>query len=156
MIVLAAEQALRTVVTISDEVFTANPTAVSMDGTQVILGSSGLLDEGSSTISLSAEQALPTVFTVGSEVVTPNPTVISIDGTTITAGGPGVTIAGTSVDLQASGSLLIGNSTFAVIPTKICTSPTNPIFEGQATDNRRNMFFRGVYTVTLCIVLAAL
>ena len=169
-IFLSAEQALPTIFTVGSEVFTPNPTAISMDGTtitaggpgvtiagtQVSLGSSGLLDVGSSTISLSVEQALPIIFTVGSEVFTPNPTAISMDGTMITAGGPGVTIAGTPVDLQASGSLIIGNSTFAVIPTTLCTSPTNLILEGQATRRGRNMFFRGEYILTLWIVVAAL
>ena len=74
----------------------------------------------------------------------------------ITAGGPGVTIAGTPVDLQASGSLIIGNSTFAVIPTTLCTSPTNLILEGQATSRGRNMFLRGEYILTVWIVVAAL
>ena len=162
---LSAEQALPTVFTIGSEVFTPhptvisigsavfmpNPTAISMDGTTITAGgpgviiagtpvtlvSSGLLEVGSSTILLSAEQALPTLFTVGGEVFTPNPTAISMDSTTITAGGPGVTIAGTPVDLQASGSLIIGNSTFAVIPTDLSTSPTNTILEGQATNKGR-------------------
>ena len=128
-------------------------------GKRVSLGSSGVLELGSSTILLSAEQALPTVFTVGGEVFTPNPTAISMDDTTITAGGPGATIAGTPVDLQASGSLVIGNSTFAVIPTNVSTSPANPILEGQATNRGRSMFFCGVYfvtIVTICIELAIL
>ena len=172
-IFLSAEQALPTVFTVGSEVFTPNPTAISMDGrtitaggpgviiaeTPVSLGSSGLLEVGSSTITLSAEQALPTVFTIGGEVFTPNPTAISMDGTTITAGGSGVTIAGIPVDLQASGSLVIGNSTFAVIPTHLSTSPTNHILEGQATNRGRGMFFCGVYfvaIVTICIVLAIL
>ena len=172
-IFLSDEQALPTVFTIGSEVFTPNPTAISMDGTTITaggpgviiaetpvsLGSSGLLEVGSSTIFLSAEQALPTVFTVGSEVFTPNPTAISMDGTTITAGGPGVTIAGTPVDLEASGSLVIGNSTFAVIPTNISASPTNLILEGQATNRGRSMFSCGGYfvtIVTICIALAIL
>ncbi|KAK0516827.1 hypothetical protein JMJ35_001430 [Cladonia borealis] len=152
-ILLSAEQALPTVFTVGSEVFTPNPTAISMNGrtitaggpgvtiagTTVSLGSSGLLEVGSSTITLSAEQALPTVFTVGGEVFTPNPTAIAMDGTTITAGGPGATIAGTPVDLQASGSLVIGNSTFAVIPTNVSTSPADPILEGQATNRGRKL-----------------
>ena len=111
---------------------------------------------GSNTIPLSADQTLPAVFTVGSGVFTPNPTAISMDGTTITAGGPGITIAGTSVDLQASGTLVIGNSTFAVIPTNLYTSATSPNFESQAIRRRRNRFFGGAFVITICIVLAAL
>ena len=171
---LSADQTLPTVLptefTVGSEVFTANPTAISMDGTvitvggpgitmagtQVSLGSSGLVVIGSSTISLLADPALPTAFTVGSEVITPNPTAISMDGTTITAGGSGITIAGTPVDLQASGTLVIGNSTFAVIPTNVSTSATNLIFEGQALRRRRNIFFGGVYVITICIALVAL
>lgn len=167
---LLADQPLPTVFTVGSEVFTPNPTAISMDGTkitaggpgvaiagvQVSLDSSGLLVVGGSTISFSADQALPTVLTVGSEAFTPNPTAISMDGTTITAGGPGITIAGTPVDLQASGTLVIGNSTFAVIPTDLSTSATNLIFEGQASRKRRNILFGGVYIITICIVLAAL
>ena len=170
-IFVSAEQALPTVFTVGSEVFTPNPTAISMDGTTITAGgpgviiagtsvdlqASGSLVIGNSTFAvIPTNLALPTVFTVGSEVFTPNPTAISMDGTTITAGGPGVIIAGTSVDLQASGSLVIGNSTFAVISTNLCTSPTNLIFEGQATNRRRNMFVCVVYIVTICIVLAAL
>ncbi len=167
---LGEDEVPQTAVTIGTKVLMSNPAVssidrklvtsggygVTIDGTVAGLMSSGLMDVGSSMITPSAEQALPTAFTVGSEVLTPNPTAISIDGTTITAGGPGVTVAGTSVNLQASGSLVIGNSTFAVIPTNLTTSPTNLIFEGQATDRGRNMFFRGVVTVTICIILAAL
>ena len=122
----------------------------------VIPTSSGLLDVGSSTISLSAEQALLTAFAVGSETFIPNPTALSIDGITITAGGPGITVAGTPIELQASGSLVIGNSTFAVIPTNRSTSPTNLVLEGQATSRGRNMFFGSVYIITICTILAAL
>ena len=167
---LLANQPLPTVFTVGSEVFTPNPTAISMDGItitaggpgvaiagiQVSLGSSGRLVVGSSTMSFLADQALPTVFTVGSEALTPNPTAISMDGTTITAGGPGITIAGTPVDLQASGTLVVGNSTFAVIPTDLTTSATSLIFEGQGLGKRRNILFGGVYVVTICIVLAAL
>ena len=167
---LLADKNLPTVFTVGSEVFTPNPTAISMDGItitaggpgvaiagiQVSLGSSGLLDVGGSTISFSADQPLPTAFTVGSEAFTPNPTAISMDGTTITAGGPGITIAGTPVDLQASGTLVVGNSTFAVIPTDLTTSATSLIFEGQGLGKRRNIMFGGVYVVTICIVLAAL
>ena len=167
---LLADQTLPTVFTVGSEVFTPNPTAIPVNGTtftaggpgvtiagtQVSLGSSGLLIIGSSTISLSADQTLPAVFTVGSGVFTPNPTAISMDGTTITAGGPGITIAGTPVDLQASGTLVIGNSTFAVIPTNLYTSATSPIFESQAIRRRGNRFFGGAFVITICIVLAAL
>lgn len=167
---LSADQGVPPVFTIGSEVFTPNPTAIQMDGAavtaggpgvtvagaQVSLGSSELLIVGTSTISLSADQPLPTVFTVGSEGFTPNPTAISMDGITITAGGPGITIAGTPVDLQTSGTLVIGNSTFAVIPTDLSTSATSLIFEGQALRRRGNTFSCGVYVITICIVLAAL
>ena len=167
---LSVDQTLPAVFTVGSEVLTPNPTAISMDGTtitaggpgvaiagtQVSLGSSGHLVIGSSTISILSDQDLPTEFTIGSKVFTPNPTAISLDGTTITAGGPGLTIAGTSVDLQASGTLVIGNSTFAVIPTNLYTSTTSPIFEGQAPRRRSNIFFGGVFVITICIVLAAL
>ena len=167
---LSADQSLPAVFTVGSGVFTPNPTAISMDGTTITaggpgitiagtpvsLGSSGLFVIGSSTISLPADKILPTVFTVGSEVFTPNPTAISMDGTTITAGGSGITIAGTSVDLQASGTLVIGNSTFAVLPTNLYTSAISTIFESQAIRRRRNRFFGGAFVITICIVLVAL
>ena len=195
---LSAEQALPTAFTVGSEVFTPNPTAISIDSTTITAGgpgvtvagtpvklqasgslvisnstfavniapsgsgetiggaSSGLLDVGSTTISFPAEQALPTVFTVGSQIFTPNPTAISMDGTTITAGGPGVTVAGTPVELQASGSLVVGNRTFAVIPTHSSTSPASVISEGRATSRGRSIFFCGVHIFTICIVLATL
>ena len=135
---------------------TAGGPGVAFAGTQVSLVSSDHLIVGDSTISFSAEHALPTVFTVGGKAFTPNPTAISMDGTTITAGGPGITIAGTPVDLQASGTLVVGNSTFAVIPTDLTTSATSLVFEGQGLGKRRNILFGGVYIVTICIVVAAL
>ena len=126
-----------TAYTIGAQVFTPNPTAFSIfgttisaggpgatvDGTVVSLGPSGLLEIGSSTISLgvAAASPTPTAYTVGNQVFTPNPTAFSIDGTTISAGGPGVTIDGTIVSLGSSGILNIGSSTISLAPSPAYT-----------------------------------
>ena len=113
------------VYTVGGEIFTANPTAfsidgtiisaggsgVNIDGTLVSLETSGILDIGSSRISLPPSN----VYTVGGDTFTPNPTAFSIDGTTISAGGPGVTVDGTVVSLGASGILDIGSSMISLL-----------------------------------------
>ena len=117
--------------TIGNQVFTPNPTALSIDGTTISAGgpgvtidgtivsleTSGVLDIGSSTISLSPGST----HTVGGQILTPNPTAFSIDGTTISAGGPGVNIDGTWVSLETSGILDIGSSKILLSPKKVYT-----------------------------------
>lgn len=126
-----------TAYTIGGQVFNPNPTVFSIggttisaggpgatvNGTVVSLGPSGLLEIGSSTISLGLDTAspTPTAYTVGNKVFTPNPTAFPIDGTTISAGGPGVTIDGTIVSLGSSGILEIGSSTTSLAPSPAYT-----------------------------------
>ena len=130
MISLSGNEASLTAYTIGSQVYTPNPTAFSIDGTTISaggpgamvdgtlvrLGPSGILEIGSSTISLGLNAALPTptAYTIGNQIFTPNPTAFSIDGTTISAGGPGVTIDGTIVSLGTSGNLDIGSSTISL------------------------------------------
>ncbi|KAK0507009.1 hypothetical protein JMJ35_010467 [Cladonia borealis] len=132
MISLPVNEVSPTAYTIGGQVFTPNPSAFSIDGTTisaggpgamvdgtiVSLGPSGILEIGSSTISLglNAASPTPTAYTIGNQVFTPNPTAFSIDGTTISAGGPGVTIDGTIVSLGSSGILDIGRSTISLSP----------------------------------------
>lgn len=117
--------------TIGNQVFTPNPTAFSIDGTTISaggpgvtidatvvrLGSSGILDIGSSTISLAPSHA----YTAGGKVFTPNPSAFSIDGTVISAGGPGVNVDGTIVSLETSGILDIGSSKILLPPNNVYT-----------------------------------
>ena len=126
-----------TAFTIGAQVFTPNPTAFTIygttisaggpgetvEGTVVRLGPSGLLEIGSSTISLGMDAAspTPTAYTIGNQVFTPNPTGFPIDGTTISAGGPGVTIDGTVVSLGSSGILHMGSSTISLAPSPAYT-----------------------------------
>ena len=126
-----------TAYTAGNQIFTPNPTAflidgttisvggpgATVDGTVVSLGPSGLLEIGSSTISLGVEAAspTPTAYTAGNQIFTPNPTAFQIDGTTISAGGPGVTIDGTFVNLGSSGALNIGSSTISLAPSPAYT-----------------------------------
>ena len=134
---LPVNEASPTAYTVGNQVFAPNPTAFSIDGTTisaggpgamvdstlVSLGPSGILEIGSSTISLSLNAALPTptAYTIGNQVFTPNPTAFSIDGTTISAGGPGVTIDGTIVSLASSGIHDIGSSTISLSPSTAYT-----------------------------------
>ena len=120
-----------TAYTVGNQIFTPNPGAfpidgttisaggpgVTIDGTVVRLGSSGILDIGSSTISLAPSPA----YTVGSKIFTPNPTAFSIDGTIISAGGSGVNIDGTLVNLESSGILDIGSSRILLPPPNVYT-----------------------------------
>ena len=98
--------------------------AVTISGTVISLGQNGVLEIGSSTVSLlTLSDIYPSkTYTVAGQIVTPNPSAFSIAGTTISAGGPAVTVDGTVVSLGQSGALGIGSSTFDLSPLSYTAS----------------------------------
>ncbi|KAI4212297.1 MAG: hypothetical protein LQ351_005010 [Letrouitia transgressa] len=122
--IATSSQASQSPLTIAGQVFTPNPTAfpiadtalsrggpgVTLSGTPISLGPSGLV-VGKTTLPLAAaSRAAQAPLTLGGQVFTPNPSASPIAGTTLSRGGPGITISQTPVSLGASG-LVIGSST---------------------------------------------
>ena len=117
---------------VSDQTFTANPggfsignsrivpgaPALTVAGTPISLGSSGVLAMGSRTVGIPLTTgAFYPVLTAGSQNFTANPTGFSIAGTSIWPGGPSVTVSGTRVVLGASGVLVVGSQTLSLNPS---------------------------------------
>lgn len=110
--------------------FTAESSAVVVDGTTLVPGGpaatisgtpislkagkgSGILIIGTSTINLPAHTSAPNIITAGGLTFTSESSAIIVDGTTLLPGGPGATISGTPVSLKAgkdSETLIIGTS----------------------------------------------
>ena len=132
--------------TVADQTFTPNPSAFSIDstpisvdgpaatisGTIISLGQNGVLEIGSSTVSLlTTSDIYPSkAYTIAGQTFTPNPSAFSIAGTTISAGGSAVTVDGTVVSLGQSGVLAIGSSIIA-LPTQSYTPSKAYTIAGQ-------------------------
>ena len=133
---VAAAPTSAPVYTVGNQIFTANPTAISLAGTTITPNGSAvtiagtpvsLRPEGSLVIGRSTVPVSPTsasIYTIGSQVFTANPTALSLAGTTITPGGSPITIAGTPINLQSSGILVIGSSTATLLPASTPAAPT--------------------------------
>ncbi len=107
---------------------------VTLDGTVVLLASSGQLIVGSKTMTLPSESAglgglivgglehksasdvsdLVTT-TIASQVVTAASSVVALASTTLTLGAPGKIIAGTLVSLNTAGQLVVGSKTVTLM-----------------------------------------
>ena len=128
-----ANKALPLLVTLGDQVFTPHPAGFLIDGTTISAGgrdltiagtdihleSSGILNIGTSVVSMSntaivGDDSQLAAYSVGGQVFTPNGIAFRIAGTTISAGGPGVTISGTPIRLETSGILKISTSVASI------------------------------------------
>ena len=133
--------------TMADQTFTPNPSGFSIDGTTISVdgpaatisgavisfGQNGVLEIGSSTVSLlNPSDIHPNkAYTVAGQTFTPNPSAFFIAGITISAGGPAVTLDGTVVSLGHSGALGIDSSTISLpaqssVPSKVYTVAGQP------------------------------
>lgn len=136
------------VFTVADKTFTANPTGfnignsrigpnsptITISGTPVFLGPSGILVIGSLTTSLSATPTLPStasVFTVGGQTFSADPSGFNVAGSKVLPGGNLVILSGTTVSLSPSGVLNIGDSAIS-LPTLQTTAPPVYTFGGLA------------------------
>ncbi|KAG8528866.1 uncharacterized protein KY384_006555 [Bacidia gigantensis] len=94
--------------------------------------SGGLLVNGISTLSIptSPPIASPSVFTVGGQIITASPFGFVLpNGASLSPGGTAVTVAGTTMSLGPSGSLVIGSSTYALsTPTSATIAPGGNVF----------------------------
>ena len=113
----------RSVFTVGDQAFTANPTkfsvagatlsaggpAITVSSTLISLNPSGSLVIGTSTIPL--ETPTPTVITTdGQTFIVEGGGLIAIGSTTLSSGGKGIIISGTPISVGPGGSLVIGIS----------------------------------------------
>ena len=137
--------------TVADQTVTSNPSVSPIDGTTILvdgpaaiisgivvsLGQNGVLEIGSSTVSLlTPSDIYPSkTYTVASQTFVPNPSAFSIASTTISAGGPAVTVDGTVVSLGQSGALGIGSSTFDLPPQSYTPSKTYTVAGQTFTPN---------------------
>ena len=122
------------VFTLADTTFTANPTGfnigdsridpssptITISGTPVFLGLSGILVIGSLTTSLPATPTQPPppnkFYTVGGQTFSADPTGFNVAGSRVIPGGSPVILSGTTVSLSPSGVLIIGDSA-VLLPT---------------------------------------
>ena len=115
-------------------------------------GSGGYVVIGSSTESLSSAPITPAdIFTVDGTVFTANPTGFVVDGTTVLPGGPAATVNGTTISLEAGGTLDVGTSRIA-LPSE--TAPM--IFEGRASRVKKGMAYMELRYLMAGLVLALL
>ena len=131
---------LKSIFTVEDQVFTANPTGFILAGSNVVpggepvtisstpisLGPSGTLFVGGNPIPLSNPQdvsSLPpnSVFVVGGEAFRANPIGFTVAGSKVLPGSTAVTVSGTPISLDSSGTLFLGNTAVPLRPT-----PFNP------------------------------
>lgn len=127
------------VFTVADKTFTANPTGfnignsrigpssptITISGTPVFLGLSGILVIGSLTTSLSAtptQLSTARVFTVGGQTFSADPNGFNVAGSKVLPGGNPVILSGTIVSLSPSGVLNIGDSAIS-LPTLQTAAP---------------------------------
>lgn len=127
------------VFTVADKTFTANPMGfnignsrispsnptITISGTPVFLGPSGILVIGSLTTSLSATPTQPPtarIFTVGGQTFSADPIGFNVAGSTVVPGGNPVILSGTTVSLSPSGVLNIGDSAIS-LPTLQTAAP---------------------------------
>ena len=117
------------VITVADQTLEANPTGfaiggatlnpngppITIAGTPVSLGQSGVLSIGTSTTQLSNSAHTDTI-TVNGQTFEVNPTGFIIEGSTVTPNGSPITVAGTPISLGSSGILQIGSSTTQLSP----------------------------------------
>ncbi|MCJ1263802.1 hypothetical protein MMC22_003672 [Lobaria immixta] len=136
---LAGQQSALNVFTAGGLIFTAESSAVVVDGTTLLPGGpavtisgtpislkagkdSGVLVIGTSSISLPPYSSTPKIFTVGSLTFTAQSSGVVIDGSTLVPGGPGATISGTSVSIHTGVSGLVVGSRRVPLATGASTT----------------------------------
>lgn len=151
---LAGQQSALNVFTAGGLIFTAESSAVVVDGTTLMPGGpavtisgtpvslkagkdSGVLVIGTSSISLPAYSSTPKTFTFGSLTFTAQSSGVVIDGSTLVPGGPGATISGTPVSTDTGGSGLVVGFRLVLLATGASTTTeggggttTAQLFEG--------------------------
>ena len=85
--------------------------AITVDGTPVLLDPAGHLLIGSKTILLKTESAQPLVTTIAGQVITAAANTITIAGMTLKPGDVGFPINGTMVSLDKAGRFAVGSQT---------------------------------------------
>lgn len=127
------------VFTVADKTFTANPMGfnignsrigpgsptITISGTPVFLGPSGILVIGSLTTRLSATPTQPPtarIFTVGGQTFSVDPIGFNVAGSKVMPGGNPVILSGTTISLSPSGVLNIGDSAIS-LPTLQTAAP---------------------------------
>ena len=151
---LAGQQSALNVFTAGGLIFTAESSAVVVDGTTLLPGGpavtisgtpislkagkySGVLVIGTSRISLPTYSSSPKIFTVGSLTFTAQSSGVMIDGSTLVPGGPGATISGTAVSIDTGGSGLYVGSRLVPLATGASTTT-----EGKG-ETATALFFEG-------------
>ena len=137
--------------TINDQLFTGNPSVLSMKGKILTAGEAGITISGTpirldpdgnlivdmSTIEIAkiSPTPPPSIYTIDSQLFTGSPSFLSIKGKTITAGGAGITISGTPIRLGPDGNLIVDTST--VNHAKNIPTPSPSVY------NINGQFFTG-------------
>ena len=105
-------------VLIDGTILTPGGPGVSIDGNGVSLEKDRTLDIGSSHFALppAAQETAPNGFNLDGMTVQARQSAVVVNGVTLTPGGPGTSINGSSVSLEAGGTLDVGTGRF-VIPT---------------------------------------
>ena len=132
-----AQTPLPKVFTLADQILTANPTGfnignshigpnnptITISGTPIFLGLSGILVLGSLTTSLSPTPTQPhslaKIFTVGGQTFSADPIGFSVAGSRVIPGSTPVVFSGTTVSLSPSGVLIIGDSAISLPTQKV-------------------------------------
>ena len=129
---LATDDPTQVVTTIAGQTITANPTAVEVDGSQLLLpGSPGLtlggtqisldlagqLVVGSKTIPLKGATDNRLITTVAGYQLSANPTAVQVGASTLMRpGGLPMTLSGTMISLDSSSKLIVGSTTINLQP----------------------------------------
>lgn len=124
-----------TAVYYADKTLTQNGAHVTIDNTDVYVGSSGLVVGGSSTIdiprlsptSITASSLQVTelqTFTLGGQILSADSTAVYAGKSTLAVGGPAVTISGTPISLGSS-DIVVASKTYT-IPSGALPSGTLP------------------------------
>ena len=115
--------------------------SLTISGTPISLASDGASAVvGSSTENLMPSLTSGAVLTVGGQTFTPNPSSFVLDGKTMTVGGSAI-ISGTPVELEPSGTLMVGTSEIPLATSSgNFVAPSNDPLTGSAIDRRRNLW----------------
>lgn len=152
--------------TIYNQLFTGNPSFLSIKGKIIRAGGAGITISGTpirldpdgnlivdtSTVNLAKNipTPSPSTYNIDGQFFSGNSSILTIDGKTITAGGAGITISGTPVLLKSSGILRFGTKEIP-LPTNGRSNSVNgsgapkPFFGGQerVQISRNKMIFSG-------------
>ena len=105
---------------------------VSINGNRLSLEQDRTLDIGTSHFALpsAAQETPPIGFKLDGMAVQARQSAVVVNGVTLTPGGPGTTINGSSVSLEAGGTLDIGTGRFAIPTGPVNGTSFSQTFEG--------------------------